>query len=111
VKKKKIEEMKKSCHDQMNSDQKHLAFSNIYEAALYFTFYITIIFPIWLIFLFPFCILSIGLSKLWLIITTENKKKRISKEMGIPNIVFNTSLNREYDLIVFGASGFTGMII
>ena len=106
--------------DPMIKDKKRLELSG-YEVIPLFLLNILIIFPIWFVLLLPLALIYQALYYIWnasLSLLGMNKKKKSSRGGDISittGVAVDTKVvgkrgERELDLIIFGATGFTGQM-
>lgn len=99
----------------MLRDRKELLNSNTPKAFLIFLCYVLVIIPIWLCVLLPIVILFFVLEKIVGVFKPKKKKDsqssatfdQVAESFG-DEAEANKSVTREFDLILFGATGFTG---
>ena len=106
--------------DPMIKDKKRLELSG-YEVIPLFLLNILIIFPIWFVLLLPLALIYQALYYIWnasLSLLGMNKKKKSSRGgdisittgVAVDTKVIGKRGERELDLIIFGATGFTGQM-
>ena len=106
--------------DPMIKDKKRLELSG-YEVIPLFILNVSIILPIWFVLLLPLALIYQALNYIWnalLSLLGMNKKKKSSRGGDVSTttgVAIDTKVvvkkgTRELDLIVFGATGFTGQM-
>ena len=94
-------------NDPMKRDRKKQNFSDLPSTILIFAFYVIVLLPLWLAVLLPITIVTFALEKIYIALTSTKKAKRDSfvtfDKVNVP-----PAADRELDLVVFGATGFTG---
>ena len=99
-------------YDPMKKYKKSLWLSDPMQSFLLFVFYVTVIIPIWFSLLLPISICSMLFEWLMRMIFPKHKKADVPIE---PSVSYSkSSANKpkdiKYDLVIFGATGFTGKL-
>lgn len=99
----------------MKEDGKSLPLSKFSQSFPLFLFYSAVVVPIWITVLLPLTLTSVVVDKL-VGLVQGGAKKNVAKNLlasdygSLDLSSIKTSGQREFDLILFGATGFTGII-
>ena len=93
--------------DPLKRDRKKQNLSDLPSTIFIFAVYVIVLLPLWLAVLLPISLFTFVLEKIYIALTSTKKAKRDSfvtfDKVNVP-----PAADRELDLVVFGATGFTG---
>lgn len=100
--------------DPMEKDKKSMPLTNLFAAFIHFVFYLLVVAPFWLFIIMPFVLLTIAWETVYNALPRLISKKKNesgdgqsqTRNNGSEKIVPQSS--REFDIVVYGATGFTG---
>ncbi len=99
-------------NDRVKKDGKKQPLSNLKEAIPLFAFYSLVVCPVWFTTILPFSIVTFGLESLFKSLFNSKKviKERSEEEITAESLALSKpTVARHYDLVLYGASGFTGI--
>ncbi len=90
-------------------DKKEMAFAKFSSVFPHFIVYLVIVLPLWLFCLLPITLICLPFKLLYGLIVPSATKK--GNDLKFTNVTIKPSkVDRVYDIVVFGATGFTGRL-
>jgi hypothetical protein len=108
--KEKDESMTMPILERMKSDNKKLPLSGS-KVILYFFFSLLVVLPFWLLILVPIVLISLLFQFVFSFCVPKKKASVEMDESTVTKLDVNIHTHREYDLVLFGATGFTGAVL